>query len=70
MTTAMPDAAAEPARPINIGAPMLVANVDAPIFNKVCKPTYDQLRCNLLMYVIQVSSWLVQYCVVTSQDIV
>ena len=31
MTTAMPDDTAEPARPINIGAPILVANVDAPI---------------------------------------
>ena len=31
MTTAIPPAAAEPARPTNIGAPMFVANVEAPI---------------------------------------
>ena len=31
MTTAIPDEAAEPAKPINIGAPIFVANVDAPV---------------------------------------
>lgn len=30
MTTAIPDAAAVPAMPTNIGAPILVENVEAP----------------------------------------
>ena len=48
MTTPIPEAAAEPARPTNIGAPTLVENVEAPIYKAL---QIIRLVCHACMHV-------------------
>ena len=49
MTTAMPEEAADPASPTNMGAPMLVANVEVPICNAKTSMTGNRKYHKLLM---------------------
>ena len=52
MTTAIPVPAADPARPTNMGAPMLVAYVEVPICTTIIKIKYLKLiqSCIFIQY--------------------